>query len=105
MAKVKIKGSRKQLQNPEIQRQIYQVLLSQKGRIRHIDIEGIQGTVELKENELINPVMDLIKAKSKKKRGGELDLIKDLKALMLETFNKRLDRMNKEILRSLKKDR
>tara|TARA_R100000664_G_C2660864_1_gene77126 strand:- start:19 stop:336 length:318 start_codon:yes stop_codon:yes gene_type:complete len=105
MAKVKIKGSRKQLQNSEIQRQIYQVLLAQKGRIRHIDIEGIQGTVELKEDELINPVMDLIKAKSKKKRGGELDLIKDLKALMLETFNKRLDRMNKEILRSLKKDR
>jgi len=101
MAKVQIKGSKKLLNDPVVQWEIYKSLLSQQGEVRRVDYLGkITGQVHLKKGDSLGDVMDLIKAKAKKKskkRGGELDLIKSLSGLMSETFQERIDKMNRDI--------
>jgi hypothetical protein len=106
MAKVKIKGSKKLLSDPVVQWEIYKSLLNQHGSIRKINYHNrIQGQVELDKHDTLENVMDLIKARTApKKRGGELDLIKSLSSIMKETFEQRLAKMNRDILRITKGD-
>ena len=104
MAKVKIKGSKKLLRDPLVRWEIYKSLLNQDGTTREINYyDKIKGSVQLDEHDTLDSVMDLIKARTApKKRGGELDLVKSLSGLMKKTFEQRLDRMNRDILRITK---
>jgi hypothetical protein len=89
------------LNDPAVQWELYKSMLNQESNTKKIDYYGkITGEIRLEKGESISDAIDLIKAKAKKKsknRGGELDLIKSLSGLMSETFQERIDKMNRDI--------
>jgi len=96
------KGPKAALHDPINQWEIVRQIMSQQGPRRTFDIKKGSGYVLLETGATITSLVNMLKsqtvsAKKKKKRGGEVDLIKELAQQMSQVHVKRVDNMLKSI--------
>jgi hypothetical protein len=100
MNRLKISGPREALARPQTQLEILRQLKAQEGSaerfIKIIEL-GIEGAVQMSPRGALMPIIDLIKARSAPPRGGEIAVIDELKAPMLDTYHTRADALAQEL--------
>lgn len=101
MRRFKITAPREALKAPEILFKIWAQLKTQEPAARRvIEIKelGICGEVEgLKPSEPLSPLIELIKSRAQRPRGGEVEVIKELSGEMLKSYTTRMSALNAEL--------
>lgn len=101
MRRLKITAPREALKTPQALFRIWAQLKTQEPAARRfVELPelGISGEVEgLKPSEPLIPLIELIKSRAQRPRGGEVDVIKELSGEMLKSYTTRMSALNAEL--------